>query len=325
MRFKNYIFSLMVLLTGITARSQKDSSFCVSVDSLPLKWVSVKTNFYPESYFIYHSPDKEDYKIYGSCKYLVDQLPTEKNHKKYIALACALWDLGKTKLSEKMFSHIVNSNIQSYNSTLKHSSGTLYGYGSYTSDHKNTACIYLTKINIEQKQFKEALFYLGQAVKKYKVTYSCGTSYYWQKDEYDFLYAACYDGLHQAEKVLSLLLPEFLGWNNRILIRSIKRMYSRDEIKKQLEDAERSITCTVDTVRSESYVISDYGGKDEKKDTIRYYAGSGTITLFKKKIDMPYPKLENGEALTRDYYVNLFRQSDFYSGLSVNVNNITGR
>src|SRR5688572_24794009 len=87
--------------------------------------------------FISHFPDDEDVKIYESHKHLIGQLPTEKNHVKYIQLAMSLWDLEKTNFAEKMFLNIVNSKIKSYTTTYYHSSdipgdttSNLYGYGS---------------------------------------------------------------------------------------------------------------------------------------------------------------------------------------------------
>jgi len=326
MRLKTHI-CLFFFLSTFAANSQTDSTINLTYnwDSLINKITFTVGTLYDEFDFIDHSPDEEDHKNYRSNYYLINQLPTEKNHKKYFSLAVSLWELEKTAQAEKMFLNIVNSTIFSYTSTFYHNSDipgdtttNSYGYGSFTSSYKNYACVYLTKIYIEQKKFAKALVYLDMAVKKYIVVYNCGTGNHWQKREYDFLYAHCYGGLNQNEKVIDLLLPEFLDWNNSLLIKAIKNLYSENEIKKQLEDAERSITCVVDTFQSESYLTHNYGEKNEWKETIRYYAGSGTIKLFMKTIELPYPGLEDGETLTRDYYVKLFRESNFYTSLTGN-------
>ena len=316
------LFFILFLIKGLNFYAQ-DSTFKYSLDSF---WVNSYTSFIncqPELNFIYHSPDENDYKVYKSYRYLINQLPTEKNHERYSELAYALWHLKKISQAEKMFLNIVNSKIKSYNSTYYHSSDisgdtttNLYGYGSFSSNYKDAAYIYLTKIYVEQKKFQNALFYLGKAEKKYKVTYTCGTGYKAQQDEYNFLYAACYEGLGKNAKVLDLLLPGCFSWDSQILIRSIKKMYPEKEIKKYLIKAEKSITCSVDTFQSISYITSNYGQEEEKTDTIKYYGGSGTITLFGRKISLPYPNLEDGERLTKNYYIKLFKGTSFYESLS---------
>jgi len=340
MQVIRYISFLLFLLTSIPVYSQdttfakyyydttfarflQDRGFPRYNDSIVSRcWLPLKTTIEWSFDFIYHLPDEEDEKMYESNKYLIDQLPTEKNHVKYIQLAAALWNLEKTKEAEKMFLNIVNSKIKSYTTTYYHSSDipgdtttNSYGYGSSTSNYKNTACLYLTKINIEKKKFQTALAYLEQAIKKYKVTYTCGTGYNMQKNEYDFLYAACYEGLGYHKKNIDMLLPTCLDWDNKILTRAIKRTYSGPEIENYLFKAEKSITCSVDTFLSESVVTSNYGTEEEKKDTIRYYSGSGSIILFNRKIDLPYPHLEDGEKVLREYYVKLFKESSFYEDL----------
>lgn len=191
----------------------------------------------------------------------------------------------------------------------------IYGYGSFTSNYKNGAAIYLTKIYLEQKKFDKALCFLNEAVQKYKVTYSCGTGFHRQKDEHDFLYASCYKGLNRHMEVLDLLMPSCLDRSDDIVLASIKNIYSEKEIQDNLQKAIISINGSLDTFPSLTNQISDYGTKKEKMDTIKYFSGSATITLFDRKINMPIPNLNNGEHLTKEQFIQLFKESDFYTRL----------
>jgi hypothetical protein len=320
LRFKISLF-LVGLLTIYLKGLSQDSTFKFSLDSTLFSIVNISSGFSfkyePEFNFIYHNPDNKAYQRYKTDKYLIEQLPTEKNHERYFELAEALWNINKKSFAEKMFLNIVNSKIKAYNITEYHSSGTLYGYGSFTSNYKNYACVYLTKIYIEKKKFQTALNFLDQAVKKYKVYYTCGVGHNRQQNEYDFLYAACYEGLGYNEKNIDNLLPSFFDWDNKILTKAVQKLYSQKEIKANLKLAEKSISYVGDSEPSEAYIKSNYGAEDEKTDTIRYYGGIGSIILFGKKIDLPSPPLlKDGEKLTREYYVNIFKESSFYDSLS---------
>ena len=170
-----------------------------------------------------------------------------------------------------MFLTIVNSKEKYYASTYYHSSDipgdktkNIYGYGSFTSNYKNYSAIYLAKIYLEKKRFDKALQYLEGAVKKYKVTYNCGTGFHRQQEEYDFLYASCYEGLNRHKEVLDLLLPSCLDRNDEIIIAAIKKTYSQKEIQEGLQKAETSIECSLDTFPSYAYQTSNYGTKKSK-------------------------------------------------------------
>ena len=249
--------------------------------------------------------------------------PTKKNHETYYALACSLWALGKIRDAEKMFLAIVQSNGKFYDSTYYYSSDIpgdtttyTYGYGSFTSNYKNYAAIYLTKISLEQKQYWKALQFLEDAVKRYKVTYTCGTGFYRQQDEYDFLYASCYNGLKRYTETIDRLLPSCLERNDQLIITALKNTYSAADIQEALQKAESSIVCTVDTFPSYGFITRNYGTADEKTDTISYFSGSATIYLFGREVNMLAPHLENGERVTRDMFVKYFMESAFYISLT---------
>ncbi|MBS1776363.1 MAG: hypothetical protein JSS64_08805 [Bacteroidetes bacterium] len=316
LNIKRVIF-VCLLLNGQKTYAQ-DTSYKLTLDTSFYSTISLG-RFQPSFNYIYHSPDKKDEQRYKKYKSLIGQKPTLKNHELYFSLACSLWELEKTAEAEKMFLTIINSNEKYYASTYYHSSDipgektkNIYGYGSFTSNYKNYAAIYLTKIYLEQKQFDKALQFLEDAVKKYKVTYNCGTGFNRQQDEYDFLYASSYEGLNKHKEVIDLLLPSCLDRKDEIIISAIKNTYSQEEIEEKLKEAETSIKCSLDTFPSYAYQTSNYGTKNAKTDTIKYFSGMATITLFDRQITMPVPNLENGEHLTREMFVKLFRESDFY-------------
>ena len=313
-------FYVYLLTSGLQTYAQ-DTTIKFTLDTAQLNLYSTISlgRFQPSFNHIYHSPDKKDQQRYKTYKILVGKQPTLKNHELYFSLACTLWELEKIQDAEKIFLTIVNSKEKYYQSTYYHSSDiprvktkNIYGYGSFTSNYKNYSAIYLTKIYLEQKKFDKALQYLEDAVKKYKVTYNCGTGFHRQQDEYDFLYASCFEGLNRHKEVLDLLLPSCLDRNDEIVIAAIKKSYSQKEIQEALQKAETSIECSLDTFPSLAYQTSDYGTKKEKTDTIKYFSGSATITLFDRRINMPVPNLENGEHLTKEQFVELFKHSDFY-------------
>jgi tetratricopeptide (TPR) repeat protein len=314
------VFLIYLMASSLYSHSQ-DSTYKFTIDTSYFNIV-FSGRVEPEFNFIFHSPEKSDSGLYKSHRYLINEIPNDKNHVKYFKLACSIWELEKIDEAEKMFLKIVESGNKNYSTTYSHSSdvpgdttSNLYGYGSFTSNYKNPDCIYLTKIYIEKKKFSKALSYLEKAVKNYKVTYSCGTGFSWQQDSYRFYYATCYDGLGRYENVIQLLLPDCLNWDDKLIIRAIKKLFTQDQITQYLTKAEKSITCSVDTIQSFSYVTSNYGKEDQKTDTLRYYSGSGTIILFNKQINLPNPNLKDGEILTKEYYVNLFKESAFYKYL----------
>lgn len=313
------------LLAGSVTSYSQDSTPKITLDKSFLRAASLRL-YRPEFNCIYHYPGKKDQQRFNTWKSLIKQQPTAKNYELYYELACSLWRLEKIADAEKMFLTIVNSTEEYYGSTYTHSSDiagdktkSVFGYGSFTSNYKNYSAIYLTKIYLEQKRYKEALQFLDGATKKYKVAYTCGTGLYRQQDEYDFLYASCYEGLNRHKEVIDLLLPSCLDRNDKIIIAAIKNSYSQKEIKEYLQKAENSITYSLDILPSYAYKITYNDNKKEKTDTIEYHFGTATIMLFNRQITMPVPSLENGKLLTREQFVTLFKESDFYTRLSEEV------
>jgi len=273
--------------------------------------------------YLRHDPDEEDKAHVKTYGYLSSQQPDAKNYKTYYSLACAFWEVGNLKKAAQLFLTIFNSRDKFYSATDKHSSdvegdlaSALYGYGSYTSNYKNSAAIYLTKIYIEQQKFDSALSFLKDAEKKYGVSFSCGTGYRQQKNEYDFLYASIYEGQKEYDKVMELLLPECLERGDEIIVRTIKKLYSQKQVEEKLREAEDSMVFTPDTEPSYSYTMG-YNADHvlENKDTVTYYKGHATIYLFGKKVNVPDPHLGNGERATKELYLKEFRETSFYESL----------
>jgi tetratricopeptide (TPR) repeat protein len=328
------ILSLLLLLLADQAVAQKTKeakteSIKFSFDSLLLNRSEYKVSFHSLSYeynYINHSPQKQDHKNYALYKHLIGQQPTEKNHQNYFSLACSLWELKKNADAEKMFLDIVSSFIPSYNYTYYHSSDVAgdtttnsYGYGSYTSNYKNPACVYLTKIYIEKKDFEKALAYLNKAVDTFPVRYTCGTGHAMQREKYDFLYAACYEGLGQYEKIIEMFLPGSLNRYSSSLTRSLKKTYSQGEINHFLNRAEMTMEFEANTVPS-SFLRCTYNSNNKETcDTINYKSGTATIDLFGQKIKIPEPVfIENGDVLTKEKFIAYFKESAFYTSLKEN-------
>jgi tetratricopeptide (TPR) repeat protein len=333
LRIRGFMFGCLLII-GLKGYSQdtipklsSDSdSVWISFDSSWLnRWTIDSSIFGPISLFdyIYHNPEEEDQKRFKRYKRLIDKEPNSKNHKKYFSLACSLWELNKIAEAEKMFLAIVQSEGVFYTESYYHSSDVpgdittnIYGYGSFTSNYKNYAAKYLTKIYLEQKQFDKALNYLEDAVNKYPVIYTCGTGSMMQRNEYDFLYAACYLGLNRNKELLDLLLPQCLERSDDMIIKAIKKSYTQTEIAAYLKEAENSINCSLDSFPSYAYQTTEISKGVEKTDTLEYYSGSATILLFGRLVDIPIPFPENDQHLTKEWFIKKYKESDLYIKLS---------
>lgn len=328
---RNFLFACL-LITGLKGYSQDTTITILNSDSIwkinfdPAWHTGLSVTISPFSsfdFYLNHSPEKKDCRNYRRYKRYLNRKPNAKNHHKYFSLAYSLWELNKLAEAEQMFLAVVESEDEFYRSTYYNSSDipgdtttNIYGYGSSTSNYKNEAAIYLTKIYLEQKQFDKALKYLEDAVNKYPVTYTCGTGYNWQRNKYDFLYASCYLGLNRNKEVINLLLPKCLERSDEMIVEAIKNSYTEKEIDAYLTEAENSIECTLDTTPSYFYQAKEGSNCVEMTDSVEYYSGSATILLFGQKLDMPLPAFtEKGDRLTRDWFIKRYKESDFYSRL----------
>jgi hypothetical protein len=322
---KSFLLVLTLLLAGEACFSQDTDRVDLTIDTTWKFSTVLYATFSAPDYLITHSPTKEDSAFCITHVKLTTAEPTEKNHRDYYSLACSLWELNRRTEAEKMFLKIISSNKPFFVGTYYHSSDipgdTLtnsYGYGSYTSNYKNYACRYLTKIYVEEKKFEKALKYIELADKKYTVEQNCGTGYLWYRSEIDGLYGLCYEGLGKYDSIIDLYLPQYSDHADGILTRALKKIYSRSEINEYLEIAEQSMVCVADTFQSSSFLIHGYGTKDERTTEIRYTSGTATMCLFGRQVILPAPNLENGESVSRELFVKNFKESGFYRAMTDN-------
>ena len=272
----------------------------------------------------YRLKETNDSLLIVTRSHLTTQVPTELNGQEYYELATALWRVKQNSIAENMFREIEKSEILlfGYDKVYKSdiSGDTIqnkYGYGSFTFNYKNRACIYLTKILIEKGDFKNAHQFLLLADKKYHVVYNDGTGHYRYRKQIDEMYGLCYEGFGQFDKVIQLLIFNSLSHtnNNEILVRNIKRVYSKEQIQTMKEVAISSIEFELNKEKSYAETIYNYGMPNEKVEKRTYLTGKGTILLFGYRVALPIPDLENGETVTMNDFINEFTDSDFYNRL----------
>ena len=323
---KYFLPTLTLVLVGQICFSQDTTSFKFQIDTT---WNFPKISFSMSSissgYSITHYPSKEDSIFCKKYSKLITAQPTKKNHSDYHSLACSLWQLDRLTEAENMFLKIMVSSEPYYVGTYYNSSDipgdktiSTYGYGNYTSNYKNYACRYLSKIYIEKKKFDLALNYIKDADKKYIVEQNCGTGYMWYRGEIDGLYSLAYEGLGMYDSIINMFLPQYSNHSNGTLTRALKKVYSQTEINEYLKVAENSIICVVDTFQSSSFVIHNYREKDETTTEIKYTSGTATMTLFGRQVTLATPHLENGEKVSRELFVKEFKKSGFYTALTDN-------
>lgn len=325
-------FLLLCLLAGGLSIYGQDSSAyfkpLFNLDSLlsPFEIKNVHFRFQPEFNYLDRDPQPEDQRRYEKYRRLIGQQPTKRNYKNYSMLAATLWELGKIREAEQLFLTILGADLKNYDSTYYHSSDVpgdtvvkRYGYGSFTSSYKNDAAVYMTKICLEQKQYARALQFLEDAVNKYTVYFTCGTGHRAQQEKYNFLYAACYNGLKRYQETIDLLLPACLERDDQLIITAIREIYSPESIRNELQLAEASLVCSFDSLPSYGFITMNRGTGEEKTDTITYYSGSATMRLFGRELQLPVPYLGNGERLERDMFVKYFKESAFYKSLDTDT------
>jgi tetratricopeptide (TPR) repeat protein len=285
---------------------------------------SWKTSSMHPSFLLFRLPTKGDTLAYNAHKALYNEEPTEKNYADYYSVAYALWVMNRTDSAERMYLKIVESTQPFYVNSYYHSSDVAndrsissYGYGSYTTNYKNYACVGLCKIYLEKKDFKKALKYIQDADKKYPTEHNCGTGERAYRSTIDELYGLCYEGLAMYDTIMARLTSmDYNDWEDETLIRTIKKIYSRAEINRYLQEAEESIEFVADTERTSRFVINNYGEPNETKEEEKYISGRATISLFGKRIVLPSPDLDNGQVATRELFLKEFKESWFYTSLA---------
>lgn len=323
---KYFLLTLTFVLVAQVCLSQDTRNLEFKIDTTwNFPTFSFSMSSISSDYLISHHPLKEDSIFCKKYSKLITAEPTKKNHSDFYSLACSLWQLGRLPEAENMFLKIIASNkpyyIGNYYNSSDISGDTTtnpYGYGSFTSNYKNYACRYLTKIYIEEKKFDKALKYIEYADKKYIVEHNCGTGNMRYRGEIDGLYSLAYEGLGMYDTIINMFLPQYSDHSQGTLTRALKEVYSQSEIKKYLKIAENSIICVVDTFLSSSFIIDNFDEKNQTSTEIKYTSGTATMSLFGKQVTLPRPNLENGESVTREYFVKVFKESGFYTSLIEN-------
>lgn len=320
---KYFLLTLTFVLVRQICFSQDTTSLKFQIDTTwNFPTISFSMSSISSDYSISHYPSKEDSIFCKKYSKLITAEPTKKNHSDYHSLACSLWQLGRLTEAENMFLKIMASNEPYYVGTYYNSTDIpgdtttkTYGYGSYTSNYKNYACRYLTKIYIEEKKFDQALKYIEFVDKKYIVEQNCGTGYMWYRGEIDGLYSLAYEGLGMYDSIINMFLPQYSNHSKGTLTRALKKVYSQTEINEYLKVAENSIVCVVDTFQSSSFITHNYGEKNETTTEIKYTSGTATMNLFGRQVTLATPHLENGEKVSRELFVKEFKESGFYTAL----------
>jgi len=320
---KYFLLTLTFVLVGQICFSQDTTNLKLQIDTTwNFPTISFSTLSISSDYSISRFPTKEDSIFCRKYSKLITAEPTKINHSDFYSLACSLWQLGRLTEAENMFLKIMASKESYYVGTYYNSSDipgdtttNIYGYGSYTSNYKNYACRYLTKIYIEEKKFNQALKYIEYADKKYTVEQNCGTGYMWYRGEIEGLYSLAYEGLGMYDSIINMFLPQYSNHSNGILTRALKKVYSQTEINEYLKIAENSIVCVVDTFQSSSFITHNYKEKNETTTEIKYTSGTATMSLFGRQVTLATPHLENGEKVSRELFVKEFKESGFYNAL----------
>ncbi len=261
------------------------------------------------------SPSLENIDFIKKNKQLVTKGHTAATAEDYFTLAESYWQLGSISAAKKILLNIVSSDSAYYTASAFHSSGTAYGYGSFTSNHKNKSCLLLVKIFIEEKNYNAALKYLFKADKEYNIYYTCGTGHNSYMNELKNLYAACYTGLGMTEKAITLHLSETF-YSDDILITLLKKKYRQSELNRYLNLAIDNIMINRDNSPLLTYMESLVTGEDSLISIS--YSGEASTYLFKRKVILPIPHLQNGEKITRETVIAEFKKSQFYTSLYKN-------
>jgi len=256
---------------------------------------------------IMHYPSEEHYANIEKYPNLIGTKPTKDNLIIYFNLARSLWEESRNEDAKQMFLEIESSKHKLYKKTIHHTSdvpgdtsSNVYGYGSFTSNYKHDASLYLAKIYIEERSYKAALKYINRSQKKYKTEHNCGTGYNIYMSEIYSLYGMTLAPLNKNKKIIKLFMPDCFTSTNDFLINAIRHKYSSKKIYKQLTKAERR--CKFRSPQEGSYDHS-----------------TCTTRLFKQKIYLPYPSeyfLIDDQAVTKELFIKEFEDSDFYKAIT---------
>jgi tetratricopeptide (TPR) repeat protein len=264
----------------------------------------------------------KDKKIISQYAYLQDSLLNSQNIDYYYDLACSYWNLNQIESSETLFMKIYNSD-----STAKVASRTslvrrgeshikILGHGSYLSTLMKDVCIYLCKINIENKKYDTALKFLDAAKNDYKIFSFCGTGMIFQDSEYDLLTGLCLEGMGKYNEALDLLAPTALTHIDEITIRIIKKKYANDQIQKELQKAIDSIVLPSNENKCYPHRSNNSTDNTTTLNAVTYYSSSfAYITFYNRKYKMPGIQVNDPTMDNKFIHIAKFKQTYFYRKL----------
>ena len=291
-------------------------------DEVYFEPISVSSISLCSDFSIERTPDHDDSLIYESSFALADSELTVENLDRYQRLAYAMLYLGKLPEAKRMFLAIFNSKPESVTERRSYTSdipgdttSNIYGYGSFTTNYMHSICLTLAAISLGEQHPAEALDYVRLADEEYPLQYNCGTGHQYYRERMDGYYGLCYDGLNWTDTILDKFLPKYYDYSCGILVKTIRKKYSSEEIHKQIDIAESSIQFTPDTFQCHSYVTSDYGTPQAKTTELTYTTGDGTMILFGHKIELQRLSLQDGEVISKEHFIKEFRETGFYKEL----------
>jgi tetratricopeptide (TPR) repeat protein len=271
----------------------------------------------------YHHQSKWADSVAETYGYLCAQMPADSSYENYYEVACALYELDRVDEAQKMFEQIAHSEIAGYAHGVTYASdipgdtsSNIYGYGSFKLNYKSSAHTYLCKIFLEKQQYLAALVHYKLTQGANACQYNCGTGAMMKHAEDLCLEASCYQGLGEYRKVLDLLMPKCLERSEDISIRSIRALYTQEEINTAIQYAERTILVWQDSfavTTTKNYYKGN--GKLVEGVPVIYYPTSAAFTLFGytavlKLSDAQHPEIGNIEEMLK-----LFRETNFYEHL----------
>lgn len=204
---------------------------------------------------------KEDilHKIISGYNELIEKFPKSKlifralNNKGYAELQANMTDKAK-----ETYLKIMNSQA---NDQEKGGIGSGIMAEPY-ANYKNRACKVLAKIEIDTKNYSEALRYLDQT-NKYPYRHFCGNEYAADAIYMATMYSNCYLALNDYEKAYDVLLPNILEnglADNSYLIKTayeaLLKKHRKEDLKIEFENAFKNIITEKEI--SDKYEYTNY-------------------------------------------------------------------
>ncbi|MFT5602392.1 MAG: hypothetical protein ACI9N1_002645 [Flavobacteriales bacterium] len=253
---------------------------------------------------------------------LIKKNAISNNYNLYYNVAESFYKCRKDSEAELMFLNILDSEITPYSKSYIHSSDVQgdtntnkYGYGSRTSDYKNSSCLTLAELYIDQKKYSKAFHYVSLADSTHKIIFNCGTGKALYRRSLNDLYAICYDGMGDLDKVVQLLLPRYWDYGSDKLIEILKRNYTKDSLQSKINYALENMIFTPDSDSSQFTTTENYGEENERKIEFTYLSGKGAIVLFGVDLKLQNHLLSK-ESVTKESLIADFKSTNFYTELT---------